>query len=168
MSRAFVKETDGDETDALPERPQSPHTNYVTPAGFSRLQQRVHELMEQKNRLAGAADMSARQQLKQIERDLRYFEERLERAVPVKPETQPGDRVHFGATVELCDTQGQRETFSIVGEDEADAACGKISWVSPLATALMDAEVGDVVTWKRPAGDKDMEILAIHKDGGTC
>lgn len=168
MSRAFVKEADGGQADSLPERPRSPHTNYVTPAGLRLLQQRVRELMELKTRLAGSDDMSVQQQLKQVERDLRYYEGRLERAVLVKPDSQPDDKVHFGATVEVRDSQGRVERFTIVGEDEADAAHGKISWVSPLATALMDAAVGDVVTWKRPAGDKDMEVLAIHKDGAAC
>lgn len=168
MSRAFVKESDSEAADSLPERPQSPHTNYVTPAGLSRLQQAVRELMERKARLAGEADMSAQQQIKQVERDLRYFEERVERAVLVEPASQPDERVHFGATVELLDGQGLKTRFTIVGEDEADAAEGKVSWVSPLANALMDAQVGDMVTWKRPAGDKELEILAIHKDGGPC
>lgn len=168
MSRAFVKETDGDEADSLPERPQSPHTNYVTAEGLSRLQQAVRELMERKAGLAGDTGMSAQQQLKQVERDLRYFEERVERAVLVEPATQPDDRVHFGATVELLDGQGQKLRFTIVGEDEADAAVGKVSWVSPLASALMDAQVGDVVTWKRPVGDKELEVLAIYKDGSPC
>lgn len=168
MSRAFVKEADGDHADNLPERPHSPHTNYVTPAGFRLLQQRLRDLMERKTLLAGNDDMAAQQQLKQVGRDLRYYEERVERAVVVRPETQPDDKVHFGATVEVRDAQGQVESFTIVGEDEADAARGKISWVSPLAAALMDAVVGDVVCWKRPVGDKDLEVLAIRKDGEAC
>ncbi|BBL69542.1 GreA/GreB family elongation factor [Methylogaea oryzae] len=168
MSRAFVKETDGDDADDLPPRPQSPHVNYVTPAGFRLLQQRLRELATRKSLLSGSDDMADRQQLKRVERDLRFYEERLERAVLVRPETQPDDKVHFGATVAVRDRAGAVETFAIVGEDEADAAQGKISWVSPLAAALMDAEVGDEVCWKRPMGDKELEVLTISKDGGVC
>lgn len=168
MSRAFVKETDDDNADELPERAPSPHTNYVTPAGLELLQQRVGELTAQKERLASDDDMAARQQLKQVNRDLRYYEERLNQAVLVQPDPHGNGKVHFGAAVKVRDAQGQTECFSIVGEDEADAAQGKISWISPLAVALMDAEVGDIVTWKRPAGDKDMEVLSIHSGSGTC
>jgi transcription elongation factor GreB len=164
MSRAFVKELDGNRADNdLPERPQSPHTNYVTPKGLEQLQERVRELSALRNSLLGQEDLGSQQQLKYVTRDLHFYTERIKRAVVVRPETQPDDRVHFGATVEVEDSEGQRLTFSLVGEDEADAAQGRISWVSPLAKALLNARVGDVVTWKRPAGDKELEVIAIGK-----
>ncbi|CAL1240454.1 GreA/GreB family elongation factor [Candidatus Methylocalor cossyra] len=163
MSRAFVKETDGQDDVALPERPQSPHVNYITPAGFERLQAQVRELSALRNSLAEREDLGSRQQLKLVERDLGYYTERLRRAVVVQPEGQPGDRVHFGATVEVEDAEGQRTVFTIVGEDEADAATGRISWVSPLARALLNARVGQTVLWKRPIGDKELEIISIGK-----
>jgi transcription elongation factor GreB len=162
MSRAFVKELD-DQADSAPERPQSPHTNYVTPRGLSQLEERVRELSTLRDSLAGKEDLGSQQQIKNVERDLHYFAERVTRAVLVRPETQPDDKVHFGAAVEVEDAGGERLHFEIVGEDEADAAQGKISWVSPLAKALLNAKVGDLVTWKRPAGDKELEILAIAK-----
>jgi transcription elongation GreA/GreB family factor len=162
MSRAFVKEPDGDEDD-LPERPRSPHTNYVTPQGLHLLQTRVGELLAAKSALSEQEDLAGKQQIKAVERDLRYYEERIDCAVLVNPETQPEDRVHFGATVEVLDQEGGAHLFTIVGEDEADVAGGKISWVSPLATALLNARIGDVVTWRRPAGDKELEILSIQK-----
>ncbi len=163
MSRAFVKELDGIE-DALPERPQSPHTNYVTPRGLEQLQERVRELSALRNALEGRDDLAGQQQIQRVERDLHYYTERVARAVVVWPETQPKDKVHFGAAVEVEDAEGQRLRFLIVGEDEADAARGRISWVSPLAKALLNAGRGDLVTWRRPAGDKELEIIAIGKD----
>jgi transcription elongation factor GreB len=162
MSRAFVKESDGDE-DGLPERPRSPHINYVTPHGLSLLHAQLDELLARKSALAGLEDLASRQQAKVIERDLRYYQERIESAVLIDPEMQPQDRVHFGATVEVLDEDGTVLRFTIVGEDEADVAHGKISWVSPLARALLNARVNDVVTWRRPAGDRQLEILSIQK-----
>jgi transcription elongation factor GreB len=162
MSRAFVKESNGDE-DGLPERPRSPHINYVTPHGLSLLHAQLDELLARKSALAGLEDLASRQQAKVIERDLRYFQERIESAVLIDPEMQLQDRVHFGATVEVLDEDGTVLRFTIVGEDEADVAHGKISWVSPLARALLNARVSDVVTWRRPAGDRQLEILSIQK-----
>lgn len=166
MSRAFVKETDGDELDdGAPERPVSPHPNYVTPAGLVQLQAKVAELSAERQRLQGDESVGAKQQLLHVERELRYYDERVVSAIPVDPAIQSGDRVHFGAAVDLEDEVGDALRYTIVGEDEADAAHGKISWVSPLAKALLNAEAGDTVTWKRPAGDKELHILAIHPAG---
>ncbi|AAU90456.1 putative transcription elongation factor [Methylococcus capsulatus str. Bath] len=163
MSRAFVKETDGEDLDdGAPDRPVSPHPNYVTPAGLAQLQARVAELTAERQRLLGDESVGAKQQLRRVERELRYYDERVVSAIPVDPAARSGDRVHFGATVEVEDEAGNVQRYSIVGEDEADAAHGKISWVSPLARALLNAEAGDTVTWKRPAGDKELHILAIH------
>lgn len=163
MSRAFVKEMDGLE-EALLERPQSPHINYVTPRGLAQLQERVRELSALRSALEPRDDLDSRQQLKRVERDLHYYTERVARAVLVRPGVQPGDKVHFGAAVEVEDGDGHRQRCVIVGEDEADAAQGRISWVSPLAQALLNARPGDVVTWRRPVGDKTLEILAIGED----
>jgi transcription elongation GreA/GreB family factor len=164
MSRAFVKEPDGEQLgDDLPERPRSSYTNYVTPQGLAQLQRRVRELSAQKEALIGNDDLGARQQLKQVERDLHYYEERVQSAVVVQPEAQSDDKVRFGSTVDVLDSDGQTLRFTIVGEDEADATHEKISWMSPLARALLEAQVGDVVTWKRPVGDKELEVVAIRK-----
>lgn len=162
MSRAFVKESDSDE-EALPERPRSPHINYVTPHGLWLLHAWLNELLARKSALADHEDLASRQQIKALERDVRYYQERIESAVLIDPEMQSQDRVHFGATVEALDEDGAVLKFTIVGEDEADVAQGKISWVSPLARALLNARVGDVVTWRRPAGDRQLEILSIQK-----
>lgn len=163
MSRAFVKELDEQDDNTGLVRPHSPHVNYVTPRGLQLLQDKVRELSAVLDALSGREDLSSRQSSRDVSRDLAYFNERVKRAVLVEPNQQPPDRVHFGAAVEVEDAEGQRMSFVIVGEDEANAADGRISWVSPLATALMNARIGDVVTWRRPAGDKELEVLAIGR-----
>jgi len=164
MSRAFVKESDGDQPgDELPERPQSPHPNYVTAAGLKALERQFEKLQRERRELAEASDPALldREHLKLVERDLRYLQERIDRAQVIDPATLPHDRVGFGATVATVDENDEKRVFQIVGEDEADPAHGKISWVSPLARALTGAKVGDTVLWKRPAGDLSLEIEAI-------
>ena len=163
MSRAFVKEPDGDQVvEELPERVHSPHVNYVTPAGLRQLQGRVGDLRARRERLAGAADAGDKKRLLSIDRDLRYYEERIRRAVLIDPADQPKDEVRFGAVVDVETPEGRRMTFAVVGEDEADAAQGKINWFSPLALALAEARVGDAVVWKRPAGEVELTVVAIR------
>jgi transcription elongation factor GreB len=164
MSRAFVKESDDDQTAGeLPERPVAAHANYVTPQGLEQLQARVRELQEQHEQLAPrvAEDSIAKQKQREIERDMRYFIAQLDRAIVVDPAGQPRDEVHFGATVRIIDEQGTEHRFSLVGDDEADVSAGKISWASPLAKAMMGARVGDSVMWRRPAEDTKVEIAEI-------
>lgn len=164
MSRAFVKESDDDVVAGeLPERPLPAHANYVTPQGLEQLQVRVRELQEQHEQLAPLAkdDTEAKRKLREVERDQRYFNAQLERAIVVDPAGQPRDGVHFGATVEIVDENGTRHVFSIVGDDEADVTAGRISWASPLAEAMIGARVGDIVKWLRPAGDAEVEIVKI-------
>jgi transcription elongation factor GreB len=163
MSRAFIKEDDSNvSAEELPERPQSPHPNYVTPGGLAALQSQLAELQEQRRQLLEHPDaILAQEHLKPVERDIRYFQERIERAVVIDPASQPRDKVSFGAVVTTVDEEGTERRFAIVGEDEADPAVGKISWVSPLARALTSAAAGDTVVWKRPAGDKTLEVTAI-------
>lgn len=163
MSRAFVKEPDGEQVvDELPDRIHSPHVNYVTPAGLRQLQERLDALLSLRQSLGGTVSAEAKQQVMRIDRDLRYYEERVRRAVLVAPADPPRDEVHFGAVVEVETPEGRRMTFAIVGEDEADAAQGKISWVSPLAQALEEARVGDAVLWKRPAGEIELTVVGIR------
>ncbi len=146
----------------VPERPQSPHPNYVTPIGLRQLEALAVDLSARRDRLREAGKLTDPHELATVQRDLRWVEGRLQRALRVAPMTQAPDRVRFGMTVEVQDEEGRVETYSIVGEDEADAALGKISWVSPLAEALLHAEPGDEVVWRRPAGRKRLEVLAIH------
>lgn len=164
MSRAFVKESDDDlVAGELPERPVPAHANYVTPAGLAQLQLRVRELQEQHEKLKAVSgeDSAAKQKLREVERDQRYFNAQLERAALVDPAGQPQDTVHFGAIVVMADEDEHEHRFSIVGDDEADVSAGKISWASPLAAAMIGSRVGDVVKWRRPAGDTEVEIVSI-------
>jgi transcription elongation factor GreB len=168
MSRAFTKEsTDDLLAGELPERPVPAHANYVTPEGREQLQSRVRALQEMHERLAVQSrdDSEAKQKLREIERDQRYFKSRLERAAVVNPADQPRDEVRFGAAVTILDENDKKHRFTIVGDDEADVAGGKISWASPLARAMIGARVGDTVKWHRPAGEAEVEIVAISYPG---
>ncbi|MCH8890074.1 MAG: GreA/GreB family elongation factor [Myxococcales bacterium] len=163
MSRAFVNEDAQSEAQAeLPERPQSPHPNYVTPQGLAALERRLAELLAERSALSdGAEAMSQEAALRRIDRNARYVGIRIERAIVVNPDEQPRDEVAFGATVRVRGTDGEERAFTIVGEDESDATVGKVSWVSPLANALLGARVDDRVIWTRPNGNVDLEILSI-------
>lgn len=166
MSRAFVKEENEDLTgEELPERPVSSETNYVTPAGLDSLRATVDRLHAEHARLKQAAEDFDRPKLSQIERDLRYYQAKLDSAIPVNVAAQPGNEVRFGASVRTEDESGATHTFTIVGEDEADVVHGKVSWQSPLAAALIGAKAGDTVTWDRPAGKTTLEVLDIRYPG---
>jgi len=165
MGRAFTKEsTDDLVAGELPERPVPAHVNYVTPHGHEQLQARVKALLELHEQLTAQSeeDSAAKQKLREIERDQRYFNAQLERAAVVDPAGQPRDEVHFGATVKMRDEDDREQRFTIVGDDEADVTGGKISWASPLAKALLGARAGDTVKWRRPVGDAEVEIVEIR------
>jgi transcription elongation GreA/GreB family factor len=163
MSRAFINEDAQSEAQAeLPVRPQSPHPNYVTPQGLAALERRLADLLAERSALSdNAGAMSQEAALRRIDRDARYVGARIDRAILVNPEEQPRYEVAFGATVRVREADGEERAFTIVGEDESDAAVGKVSWVSPLANALLGARVEDTVTWGRPTGNVDLEILSI-------
>lgn len=163
MSRAFVKDDNEDRpSEEIPERPISNETNYVTPEGHEMLRAKVESLSAEHARLKHDAEDFDKPRLAVIERDLRYFQSRLDSAILVDLANEPSDEVHFGATVKTEDENGEVDTFTIVGEDEADVANAKVSWRSPLAKALIGAKVGDIVTWNRPAGAVNLEILDIR------
>ena len=165
MSRAFVKESDDDLTAGeLPERPLPLHANYVTPKGLELLQARVRDLSERHEEMKRQSedDSEARQKVREIDRDLRYFRAQLERAAVVDTANQPRDEVHFGAVVKIEDDEGNEQEFTIVGDDEADVTGGKISWASPLAKAMIGAKVGDTVVWRRPAGEAEVHIVDVR------
>ena len=163
MSRAFVKEADDNlPSDALPERPQSPHPNYVTARGLEQLHGKLHELQAERDRLAAQDDPMARTRLLEVKRDLRYFQGRVERAILVNPSGQPQDEVHFGAQVEIESEDGTRSVYHIVGEDEADVNAGSISWASPLGKALIGLRVGDSFVWNRADKAQDVNVVSIR------
>lgn len=157
MSRAFVKESD--RTEPLPDIPLSEHPNRTTPAGLARQQARLEQLRAASQNGEALQDELARQS---SAREIRWLEARIASAIVVDPAQQPRDRVAFGATVEVVDEHDVRATYRIVGEDEADAEHGSVSWFSPLAKAVVGARVGEEVVWRRPAGDLRLEVAAIR------
>jgi transcription elongation factor GreB len=161
MNRAFVKEPDeGAPVEGLPERQISEHPNYVTPSGLKQLEEEVGRLETRRLELLEQEE-DPEDELSYVDRDLRYYTARLESAITVDVARQPRRKVAFGAVVTVDQPDGERQTFSIVGEDEADLAEGKISYTSPLAEALLDARVGKTVLWRRPAGDLKLTVEEI-------
>jgi transcription elongation GreA/GreB family factor len=154
MSQAFVKESDGEEGPALPELLVSPHRNLVTPAGLQQIEAMVGRLQTALSEARAAEDRAA---IARIQRDLRYWSERLRTAeviaVPASSAT-----VRFGSTVTLERQDGARVEYQIVGEDEADPAMGRISYVSPIARLLIGASVADALQLP----DGEAEILAVR------
>jgi transcription elongation GreA/GreB family factor len=151
MSRAFVKEDANPDGDALPERAISPHPNYVTAEGLALIDA---ELVRLGLALAEAdEDRAARAG---VERDLRYWRVRRATAEVIAPPADNAE-VRFGARVTIEREDGRRQTWRIVGEDEADPARGTLSYVSPLAAALIGRGVGDVVA----VAGGEAEIVAI-------
>jgi transcription elongation GreA/GreB family factor len=158
VSRAFVKEDDGGGIEPLPDRPISPHPNFVTPQGLAAIERILAELQE---RHAAAFEAEDRAAQGAIARDLRYWSARRASAQLVRAPDAPS-QVAFGTTVTIARDDGRKQTqrlqtWRIVGEDEADPAQGTLSYVSPVARALMGKRVGDVVR----AGNSDAEIVAI-------
>ena len=159
MSRAFVKEPDGDQAETdLPVRLQSEHPNYITLKGLEKQKAYLHDLISQCSVLKKSNTLAEKSKIKLLNADITYLKQRVESAIPVKVEEQEGENIRFGATIILVDKNNTQYKFTIVGEDEADAENGLISWVSPLATALIGKQAGDVIVWARPLGALELEI----------
>ena len=152
MSRAFVKEQE-ETLEKLPDRLISEHPNLVTRQGLGLIEAEVARLTAELNQAQAEED---RERMAATARDLRYWSARLQSAEVVTPPSDPGI-VHFGSTVTVARDDGRRQTFRIVGEDEADPAKGTIPYVSPLARALVSKGVGDVVR----LGGGDVEVLKV-------
>jgi transcription elongation factor GreB len=180
MSKAFTKEDDNAVEDDLPEEPAAlpgGAKNYITPAGFHRMQEELKHLhsierpkvVEVVAWAAGNGDRSengdylyGKKRLREIDRRMRFLSKRLEIAEVVDPARQQHlDRVFFGATV-TYDQAGTERTITIVGVDETDAENGRVSWLSPIARALMKAQEGDVVALRSPAGVEEIEVVEIR------
>ena len=179
MNKAFVKESD-EEDDDLPEAAQLPAgtRNYMTVTGHRSLHDELVQLVkvERPNLVqvvswaASNGDRSengdyiyGKKRLREIDRRIRYLTKRVESAVVVDPAQQENvEQVFFGATVTIIDGEGVEASYQIVGIDEADAAQGRISWLSPLARALMKAREGDQVRFQSPAGWRILEVIAIR------
>jgi transcription elongation factor GreB len=169
-----------DEADELPPLPAGAG-NYMTPAGFRRLDDELRQLsrverpkvVEVVAWAAGNGDRSengdyiyGKRRLREIDRRIRFLRKRLEIAKVVDPAQQKvRDRVFFGATVTYADAEGAEITVRIVGIDEADLERGQVSWVSPIARALLRAQAGDSVQVRAPAGPETVEVIAISYDG---
>lgn len=154
MSRAFVKESDDVLREELPELQISPHRNFVTPAGLRQIEGSVERLREFLSRARAADDRAA---IARIQRDLRYWVERLRTAEVVTPPAANG-AVRFGSTVVLEKARKARVQYQIVGEDEADPAGGKISCVSPIARSVLGKSAGDRVT----LADGEAILVEVH------
>jgi transcription elongation factor GreB len=180
MNKAFTKETDGDEDDdqdaSVPALPAGTK-NYITPAGFKRLKDEALGLLDKDrpelvkviqwaasngDRSENADYIYGKRRLREIDRRIRFLTKRLDKAEVVDPvRREQTDQVFFGATVTVEDGQGAEKTYSIVGIDEADVARGRISWISPLARALIKAREGDTVVVRTPGGDEALEITEV-------
>ncbi|WP_448190009.1 transcription elongation factor GreB [Azospirillum sp. sgz301742] len=179
MSQAFTRESDGDDDDGAEGAPAIPKgvKNYITPGGFQRLQDELkHLLRVERPRVvevvswaAGNGDRSengdylyGKKRLREIDRRIRFLTKRMEAAEVVDPERQTNrDRVFFGATVTYANEDGAERTVTIVGIDETDTDKGHVSWISPIARALLKAQEGDVVALRTPAGVENIEVVEI-------
>jgi transcription elongation factor GreB len=181
MSKAFTKEDSETEDDLLDEPAivlPAGTKNYITPSGFRRMQEELKHLQhEERPRVveivswaAGNGDRSengdyiyGKQRLREIDRRTRFLLKRLEIAEIVDPARQQNlDRVFFGATVTYANASDEEKTITIVGVDEVDADNGRVSWISPIARALLKAQEGDVVELRTPHGIEPIEVVEIR------
>lgn len=179
MSKAFTKEETSEEEVAAEPAPLPPGTrNYITRGGFDALQAELRQLIRgERPRVvetvawaAGNGDRSengdylyGKKRLREIDSRIRFLTKRLEIAEVVDPAQQKNrGQVFFGATVTYEDGHGQERTVTIVGIDEADADRGRVSWISPIARALLKARAGDAVELRTPAGIETIEVVAIR------
>jgi transcription elongation factor GreB len=179
MSKAFVKETD-DEPDLPDDAPELPAgvKNYMTPEGHRHMQEELRRLLREDRPktvevvawAAGNGDRSengdylyGKKRLREIDRRVRFLSKRLETAAVVDPEAQKNrDQVFFGATVTYANEAAAERTITIVGIDEADLEQGRVSWISPIARALLKGQVGDIVDLRTPAGIERIEVVEIR------
>lgn len=171
MSKAFTKEDDTGEPPLLPRRvsPLPPGTrNYLTHGGERRLRGELNELAGKRPALLASAqtDAEAQRQLAALDQRLAYLQDSL-RLAEVPPPPAPGDdRVRFGATVTVKEKDGTKANYRIVGVDETDPGQNRVSWLSPIARALLNARLGQKVTFKFPSGQKELEIVRIDYEAG--
>jgi transcription elongation factor GreB len=179
MSKAFTKESDGAEDESI----EAPETalpagtkNYMTPGGAERLRAELKKLLyEDRPEVVKTVSWAAsngdrsengdyiygKRRLREIDRRIRFLTKRLEIAEIVDPAQQKSDRVLFGATVVIQDEDGKKRSYQIVGIDEAEVQNGRISWIAPLAKALLNQKKGDVITFHSPKGEEELEILEV-------
>lgn len=178
MSKAFTRESDEqDEDDVAPAMPVGTK-NYITPEGFKRLKDELLDLIDnERPKVVDAVHWAAKngdrsengdyiygkRRLREIDRRIRFLTKRLEIAVIADPSMHHGnDQIFFGATVVYADIHGQENTVTIKGTDEFDSLQGDVSWVSPIARALLKARVGDEVHLHTPNGLQTLEVLEVR------
>ena len=188
MNKAFTKESDGEDDDdggaALPALPPG-GKNYVTPAGYARLRAELMELLDVErpkvvevvswaakngDRSENGDYLYGKKRLREIDRRIRFLTKRLDIAEVVDPSAHHGgDQVFFGAAVTYANEAGDERTVTIKGIDEADSSRGEVSWVSPIARALLKAKVGDEVPLVTPLGVERIEVVQVDypKPGAT-
>jgi transcription elongation GreA/GreB family factor len=154
MSRAFVKETDSEAVEGLPDRPISAHPNIVTATGLAQIETEVARLQADYTAAQTRKDHVA---LASLARDLRYWTARHASAEQAPPPPD-AEEIRFGTRVTIVREDGRQQTYRIVGEDEADPARGTLSYVAPLARLLLGKRVGDIVT----LGGQEIEVIAIE------
>ena len=181
MSKAFTKESDGDDEDDLPDEIAglpAGAKNYMTPQGFARLREELMTLMRKErpemvqvvswaaangDRSENGDYLYGKKRLREIDRRIRFLSKRLERSEVVDPAKRPRtEQVFFGATVSYANARGEERTVKIVGVDEVDPGRGHVSWISPIARALMRAHEGDLVRMRTPGGEEEIEILRVE------
>ncbi|HET7772375.1 MAG TPA: transcription elongation factor GreB [Burkholderiaceae bacterium] len=180
MSKAFTKETDGDDEDVEAGAPAIPpgSKNYITPAGHQRLKDELLHLLDVErpevvrvvswaasngDRSENGDYLYGKKRLREIDRRIRFLGKRLDIAEVVDPARQPNrDQVFFGAQVLIARADGTEQTVRIVGIDEVDPARGDVSWISPIARALLKAREGDTVHVQTPAGKEPVDVLEIR------
>lgn len=178
MSKAFTKETDGDDDDdvALPQIPAG-SKNYVTPDGYKRLREELIQLLDvERPKVVDVVSWAAKngdrsengdylygkKRLREIDRRIRFLTRRLDIAEVTDPSLHHGrEQVFFGATVTYETQRGEQNTITIKGIDEADSSQGEVSWIAPIARALLKAHVGDEVQLMTPGGLERLEVLSV-------
>ena len=180
MSKAFTKESDGDDEDDLPEESSGlplSAKNYMTPAGFARMREELDTLMRKERPevvkvvswAAANGDRSengdyiyGKKRLREIDRRANYLSKRLANAEVVDPARRSKtEQIFFGATVTYANGRGEERTITIVGVDEVALDKGHVSWISPIAKALLKAEEGDVVKMRTPTGVEEIEVVRV-------
>ncbi|MBS0608692.1 MAG: transcription elongation factor GreB [Proteobacteria bacterium] len=185
MSKAFTKETDeGDDEPALPTSMPAGGKNYITPQGYARLRDELLTLIDEErpkvvdvvhwaasngDRSENGDYLYGKKRLREIDRRIRFLTKRLEIAEVVDPSVHAGcGQIFFGATVTYIDDEDVERTVTILGVDEADNGQQQISWISPVARALLKAREGDEVSLQTPAGTRALEILSVRYPDPQC
>ena len=179
MSKAFVKEDENEDEDEAEGAPASlpGGKNYITPQGLQKLREELRRLLDvdrpelvrvvswaasNGDRSENGDYLYGKRKLREIDKRIRFLSKRIEIAHVVNPLRQNGPKVKFGATVTIEGEDGRKRTYSIVGVDETDVARGRISWISPIGSALLNGSEGEAVTVKTPKGEEDLEILEVR------